>query len=252
VVAVLALLVAAGAVAGFVYDGRDGPAPANARAAPAPPDPFLYIATGNLLHLSREQTCDGLFGLCLGQPVDFALSALGNAEADGFPLANGQIGGQTSTCHGWKPKQLDQVTVCDLNKTISSIRVDSYSTSPIAVAAPHGNVVTLGGLSSEEAAKVTGKLARKPFRSEYVPSEGESIWSFEWYLDQPPDGDPDTEMWVIGRVPKMLGSPPDPCPGAEDNYAYNKLQPLSDQAPVTSVTVATIESDSGQSAEPSC
>jgi hypothetical protein len=135
VVAVLALLVAAGAVAGFVYDGRDGPAPANARAAPAPPDPFLYIATGNLLHLSREQTCDGLFGRCLGPP---------------------------------------------------------------------------------------------------------------------PDGDPDTEMWVIGRVPKMLGSPPDPCPGAEDNYAYNKLQPLSDQAPVTSVTVATIESDSGQSAEPSC
>ncbi|WP_250029292.1 hypothetical protein [Paractinoplanes maris] len=246
-VVMASLAVVALAIAGGIYLARDGTGPragsAKAEAtAPTAPDPFLYVATGNGLHLSRQQTCDGLFGLCLGQTIDFALQAFGPSEADGYPQAGGNEGGRTEVCHGWTPKQIDLITVCAADGAIEMIRVDSSSASPMRIAAPEGNTVTLAELAKEEAAAVTAKLGDKPYSSEYLTGEGESIFSFSWYLKPPPDGPSDTVMHLIGRLPQFPSDLPEPCPGqTEIHYPYNSLLPLSAKATIMTVEVTTTD-----------
>jgi hypothetical protein len=202
-----------------------------------------------MLHLDRQQACDGLFGLCLGQPISFALQAFGPSEADGYPQSDGTPGGE---CHGWKPKQLDLVTICGTQHAIQDIRVDSSSASPVAVAAPDGNKITLSEVTRDGAAAVTGRLSTEPYSSTYTPSEGESIFSFSWYLSAPPDGQADTVMTIIGRTTKSVNQPQRPCPGVSDvYYHYRDLLPLTALATTTSVEVSTTEyAHSGESPPP--
>jgi hypothetical protein len=208
-----------------------------ASVGPTAPDPYLYIAF-NSIHVARKQPCIGLLGLCLGQSISVAIQALGTAEADGFPEPEPPDG----SCHGWELKQLDRITICERKGGIRRIRIDSLAQSTVRVAAPRDTTIVFPDPIADVGTLVTSGLQAEPYASDFVNSEGETIFSFSWYLSAPPDGPPDTTMTVIGRRPGSQEDKPH-CPGSDAYYPYQTVRALGGDVPITSVEVGSVEDD---------
>jgi hypothetical protein len=198
------------------------------------PDPFLYVGTGDSIHVARAQPCDGLLGLCLGQAAMVAVQALGPEEAPGYPASDGDGG----VCHRWRPRQLDTVTICEKFGNIYSFRIDSFSSAPVRIAAPHGLVIELPGDMAFEAERVTKAFDDKPYESAFLHGEGESVFSFDWFLPAVTEGIPDASLSLIGRSPNLIPADPDPCPGTEFYYPYETGVSLSANASATTIVLA--------------
>lgn len=199
------------------------------------PDPYLYVGFDNSVHLARKQTCAGLFGLCLGQPVQLALDSFGTTEVDGFPQNGGRPG---ATCHRWHPKHLDTVTVCDFAGAIESIRYDSLSSTSLTLAAPQDVVVEFPATLPIQASLITEAFKNKPFSSTYVPGEGEGIFGMDWFLPQEAEGTPDAYLSIVARVPGLFEIDGRLCLGEDDvYYPYDELLRSGEMAIITSVEV---------------
>ncbi|MFI2712166.1 hypothetical protein ACH495_18780 [Micromonospora sp. NPDC018662] len=203
------------------------------------PDPYLYVSFDDNIHLARKQTCPGLFGLCLGQPVQLALDSFGTTEIEGYPQSGGQ---SESTCHRWHPKRLDTVTVCDSSGAIESIRYDSLSSTNMTMAAPEGTVVEFPTTMPIQAPLITEGFHIAPFLSTYVPSEGEGIFSISWFLPQEAEGTPDAYLAIVARASGLFEIDARPCKGEDEiYYPYSDVLRTSKAATVTSVEVNTTQ-----------
>ncbi|WP_330440494.1 hypothetical protein OHB44_09915 [Micromonospora sp. NBC_00821] len=201
----------------------------------AGPDPYLYVGLDDSIHLARKQACPGLFGLCLGQPVQLALDSFGITEIEGFPQSEGRPG---ATCHRWHPKHLDTVTVCDVGGAIESIRYDSLSRTSLALAAPEGVVVEFPAAIPTQAPLITTAFQDKPFLSTYVPGEGEGIFGINWFLPQESEGTPDAYLAIVARAPGLFEIDARPCIGEDDvYYPYDEILQNGEMAIITSVEV---------------
>ncbi len=212
-------------------DGAKGPSAA---------DPFLYVASEGH-RLGRQQPCAGLLGLCIGQPIDLAFDAFGASEDDGFPVSVNNPDFGATVCHRWSPPRLDTVSICEVEGAISQIRVDSFSSGALSVAIPEEGKIFLGDAVDAVAQTITETLEVEPFKSTWVPGDGEAVFGFDWFLPQQAEGSPEVVLAIVGRYGSFPDSEPRPCPGPDLNYRYADILAMDVPATATSVTVRRTE-----------
>ncbi|MET0416313.1 MAG: hypothetical protein ABW022_09855 [Actinoplanes sp.] len=207
----------------------------SANRALSAPDPYHYVAFEESRHLARKQTCAGLFGLCLGQPIHLATDAFGDTEVDGFP----QSGMPGEMCHRWRPKRLDTVDVCEVSGAIRSVGYVSLSSTSIALAIPEDAVIGFPGELADQAGSITEAFRAEPFSSTYVIGDGESIFAMDWFLPQEAEGTPDTHLFLVARDPDFPKEGIRPCQGeTEIYYPYREILKHGGAARVSGVEIS--------------
>ncbi|MEU7971009.1 hypothetical protein AB0B48_03110 [Micromonospora sp. NPDC049089] len=226
----------------FVYFDRESPR-STASSLTGAPDPYHYVAFEGI-HLSRKQDCDGLFGLCLGQPVSLAIEAFGR-EANGFPQSTQPNKFSKATqCHRWQPLRLDTVTICDANGSITSIELHSVAARDIAIAAPSDLIIRLPGSLDHAAKEITAAVGAEPFEASVVIGDGETLVSLAWFFPPPVSGSPDVKIGIVGRIPGFPEKMPTPCKGELTIYSFSDVLELSDNVALAGVEVsATVPDD---------
>jgi hypothetical protein len=224
---------------GIAPEGTDPKGSPSRPAEVVPTDPYLYVAFGSQ-HIARTQDCEGLLGLCLGQPVSLAIQAFGTREASGFPQSGGGPSeyGRATTCHRWELARIDSMTICDDNGAIVSVRLDSFSSTELNLAAPQNLKIQFPFSVASNAANITNALRGRPFESQYLQGEGESVFTFQWFFPAVTEGSPDTKIRIIGRIGTFPSKQPTACSEEPVRHKYNDVLVLSKDAQITSVEVA--------------
>ncbi|HTO01710.1 MAG TPA: hypothetical protein VL068_13655, partial [Microthrixaceae bacterium] len=168
----------------------------------AAPDPDLYFSRRTAF-VPRELECDGLLGICLGQPISLAIETFGTIEEAGFPQSVSaspyQLEGQ---CHRWNLAAYG-VDVCEHKGSVSQIALFFTDTLEGVIALPQNGFLRLPDSLAGATAAIDRSLpVSDPSRSLLV-GEGETVAALTWKLPSPIS--PDSEMTLVGRTTSMVG-----------------------------------------------
>jgi len=225
-----------------------------ATTVPPVDDPYLY-ANFEGVHPRRSQECDGLLGLCMGQPIDRAIQMFGPNEDAGYPQAVTPDEYTIATqCHRWSPPRFDGVTVCEADGGIVSVVLGFSSEATFALALPRDLVLRFPDFLATSAAFITEELGDvDPFLSVFIQAESEDVAGFDWFLPLVAEGPPETVLRINGRrqwtgVTEMIELPP--CTPEGASYRYEDVAAITTDMLVETVGVArTAPADL---AEPKC
>jgi hypothetical protein len=225
-----------------------------ATTVPPVEDPYLY-ANFEGAYPRRSQECDGLLGLCMGQPIDIALQMFGPDEDTGFPQAVTPNDYTIATrCHRWAPPRFEVVDVCEADGAIVSVELTFSSEAAFALALPHDLIARFpDALATSAEVIAEGLGGEEPFRSVFIQAENEDVAGFDWYLPWLGEGPPDTVLTIDGRRQwtentEFIELPPCTPDGA--SYRYDDVAAITTDILVETVRVArTAPADL---AEPEC
>jgi hypothetical protein len=212
-----------------------------ATTVPPVEDPYLY-ANFEGTYPRRSQECDGLLGLCMGQPIDIALQMFGPDEDTGFPLAVAPDPYTVATkCHRWAPPRFEAVDVCEADGGIVSVELTFSSEATFALALPHDVIVRFPDALTTSAEIIAEGLGDEPFESSFVQAENEDVAGFDWYLPWLGEGGPETVLMIDGRRQwaentEFIELPPCTPDGA--SYRYGDVAAITTDIMVETVRVA--------------
>lgn len=246
----------AGGEAATVRTSTDSTTTTAPPATTVPPvdDPYLY-ANFERVHPQRSQECDGLLGLCMGQPIDRAIQMFGPSEDAGFPQAVQPDDYQIATrCHRWRPPRFQTVDVCEADGAIVLVELSFSSEATFALALPRDFVLRFPDFLATSAGLITEELDDEgPFRSFFIQAESEDIASFDWFLPLVAEGPPETVLTINGRrqwteTTEFIELPPCMPDGA--SYRYDDVAAITTDMLVETVQVASAAP--ADLAEPHC
>ncbi|WP_433721044.1 hypothetical protein ACQP2Y_37770 [Actinoplanes sp. CA-051413] len=207
-----------------------------------PPDPNSYVSYDGTW-IARKQACTGLLGLCFGQPISFAMQAFGGKETEGYPTAGESTEFSDATmCHAWDLPRIDQVTVCERNGAIYSIRVFNLGETDLSIAVPNEMTVNFGEPLGDDAEVITAAIHSKPFESNVISDEGASNVSIGWFFPQDAEGPPDVKIELLARIPLEPGanSSLTACSEQLSRYNYADVLPLARRARTVSAEISPV------------
>ena len=206
-------------------------------AAPGGPDPYMYVEFDSVTP-QRAQECEGLLGLCLGQPIEVAYSALGSTQADGFPQNVTPSDRQVDTrCSRWTPAQLTSIDVCDVNGSISSVSVTFSGQSPVSMSMPGRFILRELRTLNSAAETVTDEYRSRPFQSFFFAAEGEFVSGLSWFMPSTAEGLPYAKISLDGRSTESpIEGEPASC---DDTYTQMRYEDVL--SAVESMSVETVK-----------
>jgi hypothetical protein len=135
----------------------------------------------------------------------------------------------------WDLERID--SVCEDKGVIVSIRLDSFSVAELNVAAPRDMEIQFPLDIASNAAMITNTFRDRPFESQYIQGEGESVFTYAWFFPTVTEGQPDIKITVIGRSGNFPSEPPTPCSQELVRYRYGDILAISKDARTTSIEV---------------